>query len=113
MKPAGKSERLYDRRSSSLSRDLAFFIEPTFWACRRPCADDVDGIALVGMGYREASLAVREPKGDPSGFIDGVTGSAPVIARGSASTVLASSKDTLCFLRFVAAFRASQVTRMG
>ena len=42
VKPAGKSERLYDRRSSSLSWDLAFFIKPTFWACRPPGADDMD-----------------------------------------------------------------------
>lgn len=50
VKPAGKSERLYDRRSSSLSWGLAFFIKPTFWACRRPCADDMDDIVLFGVG---------------------------------------------------------------
>lgn len=49
--PAGKSERLYERRISALPRELAFFIEPTFCACRRPRADEVDEIVLVGVGY--------------------------------------------------------------
>lgn len=48
--PAGKSELLYDRRMSALPRDLAFFIEPTFCACRHPRADEVDDIVLVGVG---------------------------------------------------------------
>src|SRR5262245_46262653 len=52
VKPAGKSERLYDRRSPSLARDLAFFIEPTFWACRRPCGDDADDVTRVGVGIQ-------------------------------------------------------------
>lgn len=68
--PPGKSERLYDRRSSSLSWDLAFFIKPTFWACRRPCADYADDIALFGMGHGKEPLAVREAEGDPARLAD-------------------------------------------
>jgi hypothetical protein len=56
--PAGKSDRLYDLRSSSLLRDLAFLIEPTFWACRRPCADDANDVTLFGMGHGEEPLAI-------------------------------------------------------
>jgi hypothetical protein len=40
------------------------------------------------------------------------SGSTPVMASGSASAVVASSKETLCFLRFAVALRSSHVTRI-
>jgi hypothetical protein len=40
------------------------------------------------------------------------SGSAPVMASGSASAVVASSKETLCFVRFAVALRSSHVTRI-
>ena len=88
--PPGKSERLYDRRISSLPWDLAFFIEPTFWACRRPRADEVDDTVLVGVGSRARSRQrFDSPKVIHRDWPIEWSGSAPVIAKGSASTVLA------------------------
>ena len=74
VKPAGKSERLYDRRRSSLAGGLAFFIKPTFWACRRPGADDTNGVALVGVGNGEQPRTVRHSERDPSGLVDRMIG---------------------------------------
>lgn len=73
MKPAGKLERLYDRRSSSLTGDLAFFIKPTFWAGRR-ARDDSNDIALVGVGNGKEPPPGRKAERDPAVLADGVIG---------------------------------------
>ena len=66
--------RRYDRRSSSLMGDLAFFIEPTFWASRRAGADDPDGIVLIGVGHGEEPPSIRQTKCDPAILADRVIG---------------------------------------
>jgi hypothetical protein len=93
-----------------LAEDLAFFIEPAFWACRRPCADDTDHVVLLGVGHGEEPPATREAKRDPSDLVDRVIWVRARDCQGIGETVLASSKETLCFLRFAAALRRSQVT---
>ena len=70
-------------------------------------------IVLFGVGNGEEPQTVRESEGDPPGLVDRVVGKGARDRKGSASTGLDSSKETLCFFWFAAALTGSQVTRMG
>jgi hypothetical protein len=92
--------------------DLAFFIEPTFWAGRRPCADDSNDIVLVGVGYGEEAPTVRKPEGDPARFADRVVGVNARDGQRIGERCRGLFEGDAVLPRFAVALRSSHVTRI-
>jgi hypothetical protein len=105
--PRTPPEKSYSGKISGSGSVCFFFIISTFASGRRPGAYYPDGSSAIGVRHDQQSPAADEPMIAKRRSRTECLGSGTVSERGSSKTVLASSKETPCLLRFCLAFSES------
>jgi hypothetical protein len=106
---APKSDLLYSDLSSP--EFLVLFIKCSLFPCRLPSAYDSNGAVPLSWATTRSPPLDDMPNVTKRLSSNKWSGSSPVAESGSKNALDASSKETPCFLRFPAAFRASHAKR--
>jgi hypothetical protein len=89
---------------------VALFVVLAFMVCCPSCANDPYQIAALGKRYQQKTVPVGMPNYDFARLARGVNWIIVDAGEwGSVKTVMPSSNETPCFLRFASAFLGSQV----